>query len=42
MDWPELIDDGKKEEGAGEDEAVKGEEEGWSGREVKDVKEDGK
>ena len=37
MDWPELIDAGQEEKGAGEDE-----EEGWSGREVKGVKEDGR
>ena len=37
VDWPELIDAGQEEKGAGEDE-----EEGWSGREVKGVKEDGK
>ena len=40
-----MIGDGRKEEGAGENEAVHAfewEEEGWTGREVKGVKEDGR
>ena len=40
-----MIGDGQEEKGAGEDEAVHAfewEEEGWTGREVKGVKEDGR